>query len=317
MTVCTRPNLLHSLFILTLTLLTGGCSDGSDSGFGAGPTLTGCADTGSCAPNPTLQIGGERPAQAYIPADYTTTTRYPLVIVLHGFGANGPVQSAYMGFIDRVDTMQYVMVAPDGTLNENDARFWNATPACCAGDRTDIDDVTYIRGLIEEAAATYSIDPTRVGVFGHSNGGFMTLRMVCEASDLITSALSLAGSTWEDAQSCAPADNPVSVLLLHGDEDATIFYDGSDTRGYPGAVETSERFAERVGCDIANPIRRENLDVDGSVDGAETTVLAYPGCIPGAEVELWTIVGGPHIPVPWVSSAQDAFIDWLINHPRG
>lgn len=284
------------------------------------PALTGCADTDSCASNPTLQIGGERVAQVAIPSDYNTSTRYPLIVLLHGFGANGLVQSIYLGLDTRVDSGQYVLVTPDGTENLAGDRYWNATPACCAftEEEQKVDDVAYVRGLIEEAAATYSIDPARVGVIGHSNGGFMALRMACEASDVVTSAVSLAGSTFEDDASCTPASDPVSVLTMHGDQDMTIRYEGSQILGsaYPSAQETTRRFATHALCDSDNPALAPNLDVVGNIDGAETTVLEYSGCAPGVDVTLWTLVGAPHIPFPWVPSSLDLMVEWVTEHPR-
>jgi polyhydroxybutyrate depolymerase len=314
-----------SIFIacgMLCILLASACSDSNNSNnfMINEPTensgLTGCVDTDSCFSNPNLQIGGERVAQVQIPSDYTTTTRYPLIIVLHGFAANGYVQSIYLGLDTRVDSKQYILVVPDGTENASGQKFWNATPACCARSQEDlqIDDVAYIRSLIEEAAATYSIDPGRIGLIGHSNGGFMSLRMACEASDLVTSVVSLAGSTFIDDASCAPTTRPVSVLAMHGDADDTVLYDG--TPFYPGAAETIRRFAAHAGCDTSNPVMAPNLDVDGSIAGAETTVLQYSGCAEGVDVDLWTLVGAPHIPVPWVASALDSMIDWMIEHPR-
>lgn len=303
-------------------LLATACSDSSNSSDFLIPTppdssrLSGCADTDSCFSNPTLAIGKERPAQVQIPSDYTTTTRYPLIIVLHGFGANGFVQSLYFGLDTRVDTKQYVLVIPEGTENANGQQFWNATQACCARSPEDlqIDDVAYIRSLIEEAAATYSIDPARIGLIGHSNGGFMSLRMACEASDLVTSVVSLAGSTFVDDASCAPTTYPVSVLAMHGDADDSVLYNGSQF--YPGAAETVRRFASHAGCDTNNSVLAPNLDVDASIAGAETTVLHYTGCPAGVDVDLWTLVGAPHIPAPWVPSALDSMVDWIIDHPR-
>jgi polyhydroxybutyrate depolymerase len=314
------------LFGLFCILLMSGCdnSGGSNDFISGGPTestgLSGCADTNSCFSNPTLQIGGERIAQVQIPSDYTTTTRYPLIILLHGFGANGYVQSIYLGLDTRVDSGQYVLVVPDGTENVAGERFWNATPACCAFTEEDmqVDDVAYIRGLITEAAATYSIDPSRIGLIGHSNGGFMALRMACEASDLVTSVVSLAGSTFADDASCAPASKPVSVLTMHGDQDATISYAGSQIIGdaYPGAQETTRRFAAHAGCNTDNPTLAPNLDVVGDIDGAETTVLQYADCAEGVDVTLWTLVGAPHIPFPWVASSLDLMVGWVTEHSR-
>ena len=297
-----------------------GCSDGSDGSIFSGLSLSGCADSGDCVSNPPTVINQERPAQVLVPSDYNTATRYPLIVVLHGFGANGAVQAAYMGFTQRVDAGQYVMVTPDGTLNEQGNRFWNATEACCAFSEEDftVDDVSYIRSLIEEAAATYSIDTNHIALFGHSNGGFMTLRMACEASDYVTTAVSLAGSTFDDPALCAPASNPVNVLLIHGDEDATILYEGSDIGGdaYPGAIETAERFAGQYGCDVQNTVPLADLDMIPTPDGAETERVSYPDCNDGVAMELWTITQGPHIPAPWQSAAQDEMVQWLLDNGR-
>lgn len=311
------PPLKRFAALVATCFMLASCSDGSDTFFVS--KLGGCADTSTCASNPPLVVNAQRPANVHIPSDYTTSTRYPLVIVLHGFGANGLIQSLYFGLIDRIDPGQFILIAPDGTINSTMRRFWNATPACCAGSdpAQQVDDVGYIRSLITEAAKTYSIDEERIGLIGHSNGGFMSLRMACEASELISSVVSLAGSTFVDAASCAPADNPVSVLAIHGDDDATIPYEGrSGENGFPSAPVTIERFAQQAGCDIANPIMPPAINVMDSIDGNETTVLDYSGCQQGSEVTLWTIVGGPHIPLGYSPDSLDALVDWLITHPR-
>lgn len=313
----------HAILALGLVcfFLVASCSDSSSNQFDEASQASGllsCADDGSCTSNPPLKIGQERPADVAIPSDYTTSSRYPLVISLHGFGSNGFLKAADMGLLERVDSRQYVLVTPDGTENPAGRRFWNATPACCAPSDNLVDDAAYIRSLIKEAADTYSIDVSRVSLFGASNGGFMALRMACESSDLITSVVSLAGSTFEYDTSCAPSTLPVSVLAMHGDLDDTIFYDGRENgeRSYPSARETARRFAAHAQCDTDNPSLGANLDIVGNIDGDETTVLRYGNCPQGVDVELWTLVGGPHIPAPWVDSGIESIIDWLIDHQR-
>lgn len=318
-----RP-IFPTYLLLSVTLLVAACSD-SDSrpandnvmdDLNASP-LMGCADTNSCVSNPPLELNAERPAQVQIPVDYNTSTRYPLVIVLHGRGANGAVQSIYFGLDDRVDSAQYILVTPDGTLDANGRSFWNATDVCCATSPEDfeVDDVGYIRELIEEAAVTYSIDPGRVGLIGHSNGGFLSLRMACDSSELVTSVVSLAGATYDDPAMCAPATNPVSVLLLHGTADDTIFYDGVED-AYPSAPEAARRFASLAECELDNPSMPANIDVIGEVPGPETEILRYEACAPGVDVELWTLVDGSHIPFPWVDEQVDAMVDWMLDHER-
>lgn len=305
-----------SMLMAFAVMTAAGCSDGD--GNNNGTVLRGCADTGDCPSNPPLMIGGERPAMVQIPVDYDVTTRYPLVVVLHGRGATGMIQSAYFGLVDRVDTEDFVLVMPDGIVASDGRTIWNATPACCATtpEEAMIDDVGYIRGLIEEAAATYSIDATRVGLIGHSNGAFMAFTMACEASEVVTSIVGLAGSSFEDVESCQPATERVSVLAIHGDADETVPFEGIEGI-FPGAVETAERYAMLAGCNTGNPGMEPARDVVGNIPGTETTVTTWPDCLAGTDVELWTIMDGPHIPFPWTPSAQDAFVDWMLEHPRG
>ncbi len=322
---------LYSLMLACLFCLS--ACDGNGGSHGKhepepDPGLQGCADTASCPSNPPLSIGTDRPAQVQIPSNYDPNTRYPLMIALHGYGIDGAIAATYFGLDVRVDDKQLILVKPDGTANRDGTRFWNATPACCAKvaaaedasgeDYTQIDDVAYIRSLIEEAAANYSIDTSRITLFGHSNGGFLTLRMVCEASDYVTAVISIAGSTFADASDCAPASTPVSVLLLHGTNDGTISYYGDEILGeaFPPAQETAARFADIAGCNTGSPTELDSVDVVSNIDGLETSVLDYPDCATGVSVQLWTIADGPHIPFPWAPGATDRFIDWLLERPH-
>ena len=308
-----------------------GCGDADDGNSTTGTAAAGgtggtagTAGTGGTgfSSDPPLVIGGdERPALVDIPESYDPSNAYPLLIVLHGFGPyNGEVEAGILGLNRVVDTKGFVLVMPDGTLNERGDRYWNGTPACC--DPSDsIDDVGYLTGLIEEAKQTYRIDENRVYLVGHSNGGFMSFRMACEASEFITAIVSLAGSTFDDPADCQPATRPVSVLAVHGTADATIPYAGR-AGFYPGAVETVEYFATAAGCDSGAPTIVGNLDLVAAVDGEETEQVEYTtGCDAGVDAALWTIEGGAHIPYFYFpGSGQPAFadfvVDWLLEHSR-
>ena len=306
-----------------------GC--GSDSspavGDGGAGGMSGTGGVGGSggqvlSADPPLTIGGERPALVDIPLGYDPTVTHPLIIILHGFGPfSGEIQAAFIGMLEMVDAKDFVMVLPDGTLNEDGDRFWNATAACCDFADQQIDDVGYLTGLIEEAKQIYNIDQNRVYLMGHSNGGFMSFRMACEASEVITAIVSLAGSTFADPADCQPATLPVSVLAVHGTADATVLYDGV-ADSYPGAVETVETFASAAGCETDAPTVLGTVDLIDAVDGVETEQVAYTtGCQAGIDVALWTIRDGPHIPffnLP--SSGKTSFAelasDWLLAHSR-
>lgn len=309
--------LCNVLFVIATTVLVAACSDGNNSSIND-PGLQGCADTGTCVSNPTLVLGGERPAMVQIPSDYDYNTRYPLVMVLHGRGVNGQIQSLYMGLFDRVDTQQFVLIYPDGLVSADGRRQWRATPTCCdtpPEEAEELSDVAYLSNLIKEAAATYSIDAGRVGLIGHSSGGFMALTMACEASHLVTSLVNLAGSTFVDLDSCHPATDRVSVLAVHGTADDTVFYEGI-AGAYLSAPAAAERYAMLAGCDTNSPASKPDYDLLANFEGAETSVISWPDCLRRTEVEFWTMNDGPHIPGPWVPAGLDAFVEWLLEHPR-
>jgi polyhydroxybutyrate depolymerase len=261
-------------------------------------------------------LGGDRPVDPYVPASYEHGTPAPLVILLHGFGAAGILQELVFRLKIVSDEQGFLYLTPDGTLNADGMRFWNATDACCDFGNTGVDDVAYLRDLVKEAKARFSVDPKRVYFVGHSNGGFMAYRMACDEAASVAAVASLAGSTWFDPAKCNPSE-PVSVLQIHGTQDDTVLYDGMmGERNYPSAKATVVEWAERGGCDATPDTSAPNLDISADVDGAETKIERYTaGCDPGGGAELWTMLGEGHIP-----GTNDAFspaiVDFLFAHPK-
>lgn len=314
---------LISLLAFTMAFGCSSTDSGNTGGSGGEAGAGGAGGTGGqdFSPDPPLVIGGdERPAEVDIPTDYDPTVSHPLVMVLHGHGADGLSQTGYFQLFDFVDEKQFVLIYPDGTLNEDDERYWNG--AGCCDPTGSVDDVTYLSGLIEEAKQTYNIDSNRVYLIGHSNGGFMSFRMVCEASELITAIVSLAGSTFDDPADCQPATVPVSVLAVHGTADDTIEYEGGTldigggSFGFPGAIETIERVASAGGCDTDSPTDEGSVDLVPALDGAETDKVAYStGCDEGIDAGLWTINEGGHVPF-FSTDFADMTTDWLFRHTR-
>ena len=113
---------------------------------------------------------------------------------------------------------------------------------------------------------------------------------------------------------CRPSSDRVSVLSIHGDDDDTVFYEGREG-AYLSAPAAVRRYAMLAGCDADNPVPGGDIDIVASLDRAETSVEVFEGCLGQSAVEFWTINGGPHIPLPWVPSAPDRFVDWMLQHP--
>lgn len=261
--------------------------------------------------------GGRGALPVTVPDSYTADTAAPLIVLLHTYGRTGAVQDEYMGLSDLANDYGFIMVAPDGTPSpaQNNPLYWDASTACCNWTGPELDDSGYLSGLIDKVKADYRIDPKRVYVMGHSNGAFMAYRLAHDHSGAIAAIVSIAGADQSEERPAPP--HPVHVLQVHGDADTAIAYDGGEIQGaaYPGARESAENWAERNGCG-SNGEDVAMLDLDRSIDGMESTVTRWTnGCKAGGSAELWTIVGGAHIPELSPHFTRLA-VEWLLAHPK-
>ncbi|MBV71818.1 MAG: hypothetical protein CMH52_10810 [Myxococcales bacterium] len=174
-------------------------------------------------PRPPVRLGRDRPAAYYLPIDYDPSEPMPLLVALHGYTENAAVLDAYMGLSEMASALGVLLIMPNGRVNDYGQRYWDASTQGVLGQV----DARYIRGLIEEAERYFSIDRSRVGVLGLSNGGSMAYRLACEASDLVSSIIVLSGFTWSNPNRCGQPE-PVSVLAVHGTWDTLVRYDGRD-----------------------------------------------------------------------------------------
>ncbi len=277
------------------------------------------SDTAADAPPPDLDadpvpappLGGDRPAAVTLPAHYDPARPWPLVVLLHGYSANGFLQDVYLGFSARATAHQFIAVVPEGTTAPDGKQFWNATAACCDFYDSDVDDVAYLLSLIDEVRATYNVDPARVAVLGHSNGGFMAYELACRAPAAITAIASIAGGDAKTPAVCE-AGPAVSVLQVHGTADTTVPYTGSAT--FPSAETSVQHWVTRNAC-APTPLAEPPRDYDDGVPGAETTPQRWPDCRDAASVALWTMLDTGHIP-PFTPAFMDDALGWLLTHAR-
>jgi polyhydroxybutyrate depolymerase len=264
------------------------------------PPAAACGHDKPTAPMGTRTVQlDDRPFHLYVPT-VLPTHPVPLVVGLHSYSSNSTQLADYFGLIDQAQQRGFLLALPDGTVDSSGEQFWNATDACCNFGGSKVDDSTYLSQLIDAVKASYPVDATRVYLIGHSNGGFMAHRMACDHADQIAAIVSLAGAVWNDQSRCRPS-RPISVLQIHGTSDTTIRYAGGANGGsaggtYPGAEQTFATWRSLDGCaaDVTTTVHA--LDLDASLPGAETDILAAHGCRDGVQVQLWRMAGGVHVP---------------------
>jgi polyhydroxybutyrate depolymerase len=257
------------------------------------------------APAPDLGVfGGDRPARVVLPANHDPAQKWPLIVLLHGYRANGTLIDRQLHLSDRVDADGFVLVIPEGTPDDQGFLHWNAH-----GDPAP-DDVAYLSGLVDEAVARFNVDRGRVYVVGHSNGGYMAYKLACRVPGLVTAIAPISGSLDNREAACADGP-PVAVLHLHGDADNQVEYAGTD--GYPGAEEVTARWVARNHCGM--PTDSGPFDLDRGVPGPETSVRSWSGCDAGADIELWHESGVGHLVTPTPEGTR-RLVEFLLRHHR-
>ncbi len=262
---------------------------------------SGCALTGSGASSVETELtlrtlshaGLERTYYLLDPTE--SLDPVPLVLSLHGGGGNGEQTCSLAGGIQELAEREGFLVAcPEGIENNwNDGRADNSNRAHVE----DIDDVGFLLALIEQLAKTHNLDRDQIYVTGASNGGMMSLRMACEASDVLAAAGAVIASLPAD-HSCEP-EHPISILLMNGTEDPLVPFEGGQVhffrRKLGEVISTPDTVAFWVAANGCDPTAHMNElpDLDPR-DGTRIQVDTYFGCEGGVSVVLYTVEGGGH-----------------------
>jgi polyhydroxybutyrate depolymerase len=279
---------------------------GADSASAPGPVTTKVR-----TPPSQRVFGNDRPVTLNVPVDYDDSIPTPLLIVLHGYGADGDLQAAYLGMDKLVNEQGILMAAPNGTIDKTGSRFWNATDACCDLYHSGVDDLGYLTQLITDISSTYNVDPKRVYVAGHSNGAFMAYRLACDRASLVAAIMSLAGDTYDDASKCAPSEDVSVLQILYGGDEGIPSLLGT----YPGSVGSIQRWAGYDQCTGPLFAQTQTYNLDAILLGKETSVQTISQCPAGMAVDLWTINGGAHVPT-LTDEFHDDVWTWLAAHPK-
>lgn len=155
--------------------------------------------------------------------------RVPLVLVLHGGGGDAANAEAMTGFSEKARQEGFIVVYPDGS-----GRFrhrlltWNAGHCCGYAMQNRVDDVGFIKALLERLMREHPVDPARVYATGISNGGMMTHRLGMALPERFAAIAPVVATLFGDE---TPAAQPVSALMLNGVLDRSVPHQGGPPGG--------------------------------------------------------------------------------------
>jgi polyhydroxybutyrate depolymerase len=229
----------------------------------------------------------------------------PAIVVLHGAASNPNQMRRLAQFA--LHERGWVEIYPEGI-----ARQWNDGRTSADGKPLHRgDDLGFLRAMLDRLASEGLIDPARVFFTGVSNGGAMTLRVICQAPDLVAGAAVVIMN--QPAGMDCPDGPPVPLLFIHSADDPLIPFAGgpvmvpskSDRGRVLSAGETLARYALRNRCGAWEEIAITDHFPN---DGTRVRLHTYRGC--AQPLFQYIIDGGGHT---WPGNRNHRWVQKLLG----
>ncbi|HXT52629.1 MAG TPA: PHB depolymerase family esterase [Thermoanaerobaculia bacterium] len=246
-----------------------------------------------------LEHGGRRRTWiAYLPPK---PAAHPAVLIaLHSSIGSGEQARAGFGYdFDLLaDRHGFIAVYPQGYEGH-----WNdcKVKGPYAAKRENVDDVGFLRALVDRLVTDHAADRERVYVTGISNGGSMTLCLALQAPDFARAYAAVVSSVpARENMAVTPKGRPVSILLMNGTGDPINPWQGGDVVLWPvlgnrGPVLSTQAsvdyFRKLAGLEGAPQVTQLPDRDPGDGSTAERSLWSAPG---KRTVALYTIKGGGH-----------------------
>lgn len=259
--------------------------------------------------------GMNRQYRVFVPQGRGIPQR-PVVLAFHGGGGNARQFQETAGLDAVAQREGFLAVYPDG-IGVLNLHTWNAGGCCGRAMDRNVDDVGFVRALLDDLTRRAAIDRRRIYVTGHSNGGMMSYRVAAELGDLIAAAVPVGGAMI--VSEFKPV-GPVPVLHIHSVDDPRALYLGGEGPPFPGTdrtvvhkpVEEGLAAWRQVNGCPANPVagRSERGVASGPNAGQTATELRWEPCTTGSPVAHWKLTGSGH---GWPGQTQRVLRESIIG----
>jgi polyhydroxybutyrate depolymerase len=200
-----------------------------------------------------------------------------------------------VGFEPLAEASGTVIAYPDALDGSwNDGRTGVDHPS----NINQVDDLGFLRALIDDLTAHAGVDADRVWVVGYSNGGMMASRAACELADHLSAVALINGPGAAGlSQRCHPA-RPLRVLLIHSVGDPVVPYAGgaiSAHNGHPRGASAPVMDVFTLWATVNHcTARAEASASDASAPEAPITRIRAVGCLAGTAVTHHRLEAATH-----------------------
>lgn len=230
--------------------------------------------------------GNARTYRLFVPVLSPAEHAKGLVLVFHGGSGTAEGAERTYGMNKIAGGQGFAVTYPQG-LNKH----WNVgRPKANPG----VDDLAFVSALIDKLTSELQIDRNKVYACGISNGGIFSNHLALHLSNKISAIASVAGAIAVPDANVKPG-RPVSVILIHGTDDAFVPINGGELTHTPvgGAVlshvDTFNTWIKLDGGAVGAPVKDKTLCTDGAMRGfmhvnlntplVSTTTLTKSGAI--------------------------------------
>lgn len=279
------------VLLLAIALLETGCLRNTYALAGRDTRSREGRSTSSQAANSIVVDGHRRTFLIKVPPSYDPKTPVPLLLVFHGRGGNGQ-RIADVTQFDRLPRPEgTIVVYPDGYANS-----WADGRGDSKAEQAGIDDVAFVKALIDHLAKSFNIDERAIFAAGFSNGAIFSQRLACELSERVTAIAAVVGPITPSVASRCHPKKRISVLGIYGTKDPLNPWEGGDImKGGRGPIlsvqATIDLWGRLNGCQ--KPQTRISLPVRVH-DGTHAWVEGYLACQEGVKVILHGVEGMGH-----------------------
>jgi poly(3-hydroxybutyrate) depolymerase len=226
-------------------------------------------------------IATERSIMISIPTGFlNSASSYPVIFAFHGTSKDG--YSAAQNMVNSNLDANSVIIAPVGGQATDGRYSWNAN------GETQEDDVNFVKSVWRALLQDGRIDTARVYAYGHSVGAsFLSNALLLDSNTGFIKGATCLSSTLLAHKTLNTASQPLSMIIVHGEDDPLIPIDGGAAKFINGAIQ--------MGVNQATALWAEHNGCDGdymSLVTSQYTKRYYPNC--PAVVELYRLKNTDH-----------------------
>jgi polyhydroxybutyrate depolymerase len=183
--------------------------------FAAALLAASATSAGACGRDTGCMIG-QRSYRIALPQGHDGATPIGAIVFAHGYRGTAEGVMHNKALTALADKLGVAFIAAQA-----DGPEW-VLPGIPSSDQRDgIDELAYFDALIEDAAARFTIDRSRIVASGFSSGAMMVWHLACHRGAAFAGFAPMSGTFWAPVPQSCPS-GPVDLIHYHGDADPVV-----------------------------------------------------------------------------------------------